>query len=313
MISCFRIPYLSLTFSYLPTRPTSMLRLRDSNLIAALVGSLLHFSSLGLSDYHPANINEASICSPVQITVVQDGFSASATAIATPQSVTDFYAYDKGPSRSFGGGSSLPLAATRSVIAIHQDTLTCEISLVIVHSKLGEGKHLSNAEMYISGDLYKPLVRDDPSFTKFVLHDDSYDSLYDRVTGMTLVEWRWPRAETDGLANPLPSPDWKGCIQVEARFANIKTLGITTYATMDEWKFASSGGETIDLTLDRSLFICIGGGTPSQPGEKDVNCNDYTYPVCGYCDADRNACYWHLWCNIFRVLNCNFGANIPQP
>jgi hypothetical protein len=292
--------------------------LRQRAILAALVGSLLPFSSLGLSDYIPVDINEESICSPVQITVVQDGFSASATAMATPQSVTDFYAYDKGPSRSFGGGTSLPLAATRSVIAIHQDTLTCERSLVIVHSKPGEGELYSSAMMYISGDLYKPLVRDDPSYTAFVLNDDQYDSLYNRRTGMTLIQWFWPRAETDGMAHPLPSPDWTGCIQVDANFTSSNTLnfGFMPYAEIDEWTFASNDGELIELMPDKSLFICIGGETTSQAGDpfpttKEA-CSDNAYP-CEYCDADRNVCHWHWWCNIARVLNCNFGANIPQP
>jgi hypothetical protein len=275
--------------------------------------------------------NNSGNCAAPNIVLVQESLSASASAIRTDQTISDFYAYDTVAGRSFGGGSALPLSATRSVVAIHQDTYTCELSLVLVHSKPRQGPFYSYAEMYISGDLYKPLIRDDPSFTVFMINDDQYDSLYLRRRGFTLLQWYWPQAETDGMAQPLPSPDWTGCIQLDPRFTNPsmngQLLGIS-YAKINEWTFASGDGDEIDLTLDQSLFVCIGDSISPDQGvdqdgifaydpfptkETDSNCDQINYPTCGYCDGDRNPCNWHWWCNAIRLLNCNVGTNIPQP
>ena len=105
-------------------------------------------------------------CESVPIRIFQGGAHlGTGNPVATAQNVQDFYGYD---GNSFTG--PLPVAGQRSLVTIHQDSTTCELSLVIVHSKPHEGPFYSGLEMYVNGDLHDPLVKDDAMFTEIVLH-----------------------------------------------------------------------------------------------------------------------------------------------
>lgn len=185
------------------------------------------------------------------------------------------------------------------------------MSLVIVHSKPNEGDDRGFAYMYITGDLWQPLVADDPWTRNPFFYYDSYDSLYDREDDMTLLKWYWTKADTDGMANPLPSPYWQGCIEIDATFDDEK------YPSIEKWKFVSTRGTTLGLKMDETLFVCVGdfyGKRFSVKRAKREAVRSNPFPRDegkGYCE--RPVCHWHLWCNMARVLNCQFNAGIPQP
>ena len=106
--------------------------------------------------------------------------------IRTRQTVEEFYNYK---AESFGGPSDIPLAGKRSVIFLHQNAKTDDLSLVIIHSNRFGGNVMASAAMYITGDLWNPVVKDDPEFTRFMLADDEYDQLYLRRPGKTRIQW----------------------------------------------------------------------------------------------------------------------------
>ena len=272
-----------------------------------------------------------ALACPTKVEIIQDGtVKKFVEPVRTNQSVVEFYNYhDQGePLRS--GTPNLPLAPRRSVVAIHQNAATCETSLVIIHSSPGEGPLISYAEMYVSGDLHNPLVQDDPPFTSFMLFDDQYDSLYWRIPNMTRLQWYWFSSETDGIAHPIVSPDYAGCLTIIPDFTNTAPdangfffFDTFKFAKIEEWVFASEDGATTNLNPADPLFICFNGAEPpsnsSRTYEGDqafpdssTNC-DSNEPVCDYCER-LTICYWHWWCNFVRVINC--GQNwftIPQP
>ena len=228
-------------------------------------------------------------CDDVKIDVVQDRRERGrATPVATRQSVSEFYNYG---SSNFNGPSSIPLAGKRSVVFLHQDKDTCELSLVLIHSKAGEGDFMGSVAMYITGELWNPVVKDDPEFTRFMLADDEYDQIYLRRNGFTRVQWYWSRTETDGLAQPLPD-GWRGCFEIDPDFENATQEGqvVTFGGSITEWAFVSSDSELIDLDLDEPLFICLGGDRKNKDSSDDegpfppeyLECDDD--PVCGYCE-----------------------------
>ena len=105
-------------------------------------------------------------CETVTIQLFQNGANlGTVNPVATAQNVVDFYGYE---SRSFTG--PLPIAERRSIVTIHQDSTTCELSFVVVHGKPHSDGVYMAAQMYINGDLHDPLVKDDPMFTDLVLH-----------------------------------------------------------------------------------------------------------------------------------------------
>ena len=255
---------------------------------------------------------KAEDCSTVEITLFQGEPKQArelgrARPVATKQTVEEFYAYD---GSSFRG--NLPLGGSTSLILLHQDLDTCELSLVIVHSQPNAGNFLGVArtDMYITGDLWNPVVADDASglLGGPPWEIDKYDELYLRRRGMTLIQWKFTVADTDGLAQPLPSPDWNGCIEVAANF----------YEVIDEWIFVSSDGSAngnVDLEIDEPLFVCVGDDMDmdnldlkDEPEDSDPFPRDEEN---GYCE--RDVCNIHIWCSIARFLNCNWGFNITQP
>ena len=256
-------------------------------------------------------------CANVDIRLYQDSNQlATVLPVSTAQTVEEFYGYNGG---SFTGSTILPLAGDTSLITIHQDSNTCELSLVIVHSKPWEGPWFSAARMYINGELWNPRVRDDPTYTDKVFHDDNYDTLYQRKPGFNSVEWFWYYWETDGLAETFV-PDWSGCLIVEPIFDVVLTnpnVGIS-YPPLSNWKFVTSGGSTINLDRDAPLRICLPGGDPSNPGfdpfprsNTEGTCaqlGSIETPICGRCERPA-ICAQHWFCNIARKLICNFGQN----
>ena len=105
-------------------------------------------------------------CDPVPIRLFQNGVNLGTVGpVSTAQNVEDFYGYKH---KSFTG--PLPIAERRSLVTIHQDSTTCELSFVIVHGKPYADDIYMAAQMYINGDLHDPLVKDDPMFTDLVLH-----------------------------------------------------------------------------------------------------------------------------------------------
>ena len=228
--------------------------------------------------------------------------------IRTWETVEEFYNYK---AESFHGPSDIPLSGKRSVIFLHQNARNDDLSLVIIHSNRFGGNLMSSCAMYISGDLWNPVVKDDPEFTRFMLADDEYDQLYLRRKGMTRIQWYWSFAETDGMAHRLPDPDFRGCIEVDADFENLTQEGqVVTFGGIEEWKFVTSDKKTIDLRLDEPLYICIGRDKPykdSEDGDNpfppaDLACLDEE-PVCGYCE--RPGMYNTLVCKLYWTqTNC---------
>ena len=244
-----------------------------------LIPHYLQFALVGLALWS-RHCLVAGQCAAVNLQLYQKQDGAfvdlgSAGPIATGQTLQEFYNYRHG---SYGG-TDLPLAGKTSLVAIHQNTNSCQLGFVLVHSKPYEGDAFGSAFMYVNGELWDPLVKDDPSFTDIVLHDDSYDPLYRRRLGYTLVQHSWFWYDTDGLAQPIVE-NWTGCILVDPDFSNTENgivpgggSGPSFNGMQDTWKFVSHSGDTTDLTMDQGdeLAICFGGATPSKPRTRSVS------------------------------------------
>ena len=259
-------------------------------------------------------------CTAPQIQVYQNvtGSLGSVQAVATAQTVEEFYGYQ---GASFTG--PLPVGGDTSLITIHQNSNTCELGLVVVNSKAGEGADFAYIRMYFNGDVTSAPVKDDPAYSDIVYHDDSYDDLFSRRPGFSKIDWTWRKEDTDGMAQRIV-PDWVGCIQVMPLFnpPTNTALGFE-YGTLTEWKYVSAGDSTVDLALDQNLSICFGGASPSNPGKdpfpktefKEGNCDilgGSEYPVCGRCERPL---FVHHWIgNIWQKLVCWLHLPLPlQP
>jgi hypothetical protein len=263
------------------------------------------------------------VCPSVDLGLYQGDGSGNAislgtvSTVTTAQTVVEFYDYR---GHSFHG--DLPVAGDTSVITIHQDSNTCQLSLVIVHSSSWQRGRFGSAAFYVNGDLWNPLVKDDPSYTGLGYHDDAYDDHIGRRPGFTSVQWHWRPFETDGLAMPFVD-NWVGCLLVDAIF-NSKydvPFGFVDNMTIEKWIYVSSGGVTTALSTveGRQLNICFPGATPGNPGKDpfprtdvDGECAEIgleTEPYCGVCE--RTLCHWHIICNFRRFLICHLGFDIP--
>jgi hypothetical protein len=262
------------------------------------------------------------VCPSVDLGLYQGDGSGSAislgtvSTVTTAQTVVEFYDYRH---HSFHG--DLPVAGDTSLITIHQDSNTCQLSLVVVHSAPWQEGRFGIAAFYVNGDLWNPLVKDDPVYTALPFHDDAYDDHIYRRPGFTNVLWHWRPWETDGLAMPIVD-DWVGCLLVEAIFDPvIEGFSFIDNSTIEKWKYVSAGGVTTALSTveGRRLYICFPGGTPANPGmdpfprtDVDGACAEIgleTEPYCGVCE--RALCHWHIVCNFRRFLICHLGWDIP--
>jgi hypothetical protein len=137
-------------------------------------------------------------CDPVGIRIYQGDLTLplnNANPIITDQTVSEFYDYNP-KTRSYMG-KDLPVAGDTSLLTIHQDSRSCDLSMVMVHSARGE-RGLDRfgdgwVRFYVNGDMHQPVVQDDPLFTAYALHYDNYDSFLDRIEGFTSVSWVWDK------------------------------------------------------------------------------------------------------------------------
>ena len=248
--------------------------------------------------------------------------------ISTSETLEDFYNYNS-QTNSFDGSDALKQhwAGQRSLVTIHQSKLTCEMSLVLLNSKPAEGDVMGHLKMWVTGDLHNPVVKDDPAFDKFMLFDEKYDSIYLRKRNMTGFEWTWDMTDSDGMAQPLPTTDWTGCIELIGSFGESEEY--FNLQPPNEWMYVSGGSSdggtttttTVELSTEHPLFLCVGEMPEGNDWSDDAlkryarssnpfpeECNEEErYGVCGYCT--RPVCHWHWICNIHRFMNCNFGTD----
>ena len=259
--------------------------------------------------------NIANPCVFHDIYLIQDeSLVATAKPIATRQSIEDFYNYNPA-TKSYDGSEALKQywGGKRTIAAIHQSKLTCELSLVLLNSRPWQGPINSGLKLWVTGDLWNPVVQDDPSFISFMLLDDKYDSIYLRKRNMTGFEWTWGIQDTDGMAHPIVNSSWTGCIQVLAEFGVPDTY--FHWDTPNEFKYVSGGvgddTSLIDLQIEdqeTNLFICVGVlpmnltytslrrfARASEPFP-EVCDEEIRYDICGYCT--RPVCHWHWFCNV---------------
>lgn len=267
-------------------------------------------------------------CKKVPVYLYQEGSKLqSGSVLRTPQTVEQFYGYNSFR-RSFSEHELVKpfMGGKTTVLTVHQDTNTCKLSLVIVHSKAFAGDIVASINMYLNGDLWNPLVKDDPEYVRFIFFDDEYDSIFFRRPEKTLIRWFWGFGETDGMANPLPSPDWEGCIEIDTEFV---PAGDDPFrenplvGSIDNWKYVSGGDDdegSYAIDLERGdqkglVYLCVedfGGKKAleeSEPFPEDCDRSTIRQGFCGYCE--RNLCHWHILCNITRFINCLFGTDIP--
>jgi hypothetical protein len=170
-------------------------------------------------------------------------------------------------------GTVVPAVSDRSFILVHQDSSTCEKSLVIVHDARVDGSG-GKARFFITGNMTDPTV------------DDNLNGIeYITVKDKTKMRWIWDECCTDGVALPLDLED-ASCITVEPKFE-----GIT------EWKYVSEddAGALVYTTLDmdEDLVLCYAEAEDIIVPE---NCED------NFCPNWYNLLCWFLWwlrCSVF--------------
>ena len=177
-------------------------------------------------------------CRDPTIEVKQNGeLIGTFRPIASKQDAQGFYAYAH---TSFNG--NIPTQGFTSNILIHQDARAdkCDLNLIIVHDALNSGSH-GSAEMTISGDISKAVVRDDPP-------SDFFGDTYTVAGGKTTIRWNWEACCTDGLAHKLGT-DFRGCVTVSANFD-------TLTSTIRSWRYVAPGEVNVPLDKNLELEIC---------------------------------------------------------
>jgi hypothetical protein len=183
--------------------------------------------------------------------VTQEAVVSTFSPITTNQSVQEFYSY----TTSYNG--PVPLMVDTSLIFIHRDNTTCELSLVIVHDTPGVFPSPITGGMVImeiSGNLANAVVKNDPT-------GDTY--WYDQIGDVTRITWLWGGVSNDGLAHVVDNLSSE-CIKVFFRFK----WGIKS------WKWVEPddlGGYTYHgLNLTEPIEICAAEREP-EPDYCDVN------------------------------------------
>jgi hypothetical protein len=116
--------------------------------------------------------------------------------ITTEKDIEEFYCYDC-HDYSFNGDDVLTLVPDYSLVFVHQNERSCDLSLVVIHDSKEEYSG-GKVVMHISGNLENSVVqdgRDSPS--------DSYE--YSRRNDETKCSWVWSwqsgkKYRTDGIA-----------------------------------------------------------------------------------------------------------------
>ena len=213
--------------------------------------SLVVFSTVVLCNVNAvAARQEQHSCALVSVEISQSNeTTVIGSPIATKQTIQEFYNFN---GVSFRG--HLPTGPNTSLIALHQDTGSCDTSIVVVHSQAGSGAALGWGRMQFEGvNLSSPTVKDD---SETFLLSDQYQ--YNGLTNTTTVTWNWGTCCSDGLAHVL-GKDWEGCLTVEATFAS---------QSIQKWLFVSGTAmNTTELRLGESLTLCANHATPKPSQE----------------------------------------------
>jgi hypothetical protein len=169
--------------------------------------------------------------------------------------VTELYSYNS-PIRFSYNGDISPLTSRESVIFIHENGLTCEKSLVIIHNKVG-GEY--KVAMTISGNLQFPVVRDDLSGDKYV---------YYPTTQSTIITWDSPAGTTDGMAHVLATFPPGACISLSPNF--FERAGLAQWAWLEPADGPQGDGSIIHhlMPSNQNIRICHGPSPNAfDPGE----------------------------------------------
>jgi PKD domain-containing protein len=191
----------------------------------------------------PAGVSLAEATTdPDESCVTQNGAEVGSYApLTTDEDVVTFYSYNHPNQASYNG--SYETLSGDSMIFVHRDSATGELSLVIVHDQPNDGSG-GSAHFDLSGlgAMASVLVRDDPPSG-----GDAYSG--PDSAGNASFDWHWQECCTDGTA--IGNIDWaSGCVTVDPSFTN----GIDTWSFVD--------GDTLGrVPLDPTapLQICSGG------------------------------------------------------
>jgi hypothetical protein len=206
--------------------------------------------------------------------------------VISNETVKEFYSYNNSIPFSYNGDISLQLR--ESVIFIHENELTCELSLVIIHNKVFSQY---DVEMNISGFLQFPVVQDDPPLV--LQAGDTY--VYNSSTRSTTITWDRPAGITDGMAHVLGNDFTQGvsCILLSPKFKPMSPWGGFAF-----WGWLEPTGGTRDgsytrtyMKTDNDIRICRVPDSPEpyEPGE--------------WC-AQVSCQWWNMLCWIMRFIGC---------
>lgn len=109
---------------------------------------------------------------------------------------------------------------------IHGNGASCELSVLIVHDSLNNGKGGERASISVSGDLSDAAVFDDPTNTG--TFNDTY--IYDVTTDATNIQWAWGSCCTDGVADIADLDSIGECVTV---------TNVTFERGIDRWVYVA--------------------------------------------------------------------------
>jgi hypothetical protein len=180
--------------------------------------------------------------------------------VGTSQSIDQFYQYNAQNKFGYNGEAVTPLDADTSIIFVHQDSMECDLSLVIVHGAkdLKEGQECTpgGALLKIAGNLENCVVQDGRNSPS-----DSFTYIPDKDE--TRCDWTWSwqskcRVRTDGLAHRWDLNE-RHCLKIRPK----KFMGI------NHWKYVpgqkqndvpANFDDYVSLDTKQDLEICIDEG-----------------------------------------------------
>lgn len=174
----------------------------------------------GSDDYYEEECDSCFEVYEGSNTMMQDNkLLGTMEPISTKKDVVDFYCYFCDGDPSFNSEDVISLVPDHSLIFVHRQEATCDLSLVIIHDSKKDYSP-GTATMNITGNLERSIVQDgrnSPSDTF------TYDADKDETT--CSWQWSWQKGKkyrTDGLAHSW-HPESKDCIYVDSDFvAGIK-------------------------------------------------------------------------------------------
>ena len=188
---------------------------------------------------------------PVAFAVYQGGsLVATINPVETSTDVASVYSFNTPSPTGYNGGAIVPSVSNESMIFLHKDTNTNEVSIVVVHG--GTGGTGGQVSVDYSGAALIGAsipVQDDPNGPPQPPNDGPYTI---SGAGNATIHNAWGGGFTDGLA--VSNINWpSSCVEINPTFIT----------GVNSWLFVNSSLSRISLDMAQPVSICLPPNVPA--------------------------------------------------